>query len=108
MIKISDYIMNFLKEKGVREIFMLPGGGAMHLLDSMGSSGIDYICFQHEQGAAIAAEAYGQHTNEPGCLLVTSIPPRPASREQRMWARNFVRRTLMPSMLALWLLPPTA
>lgn len=74
MIKISDYIMNFLKEKGVREIFMLPGGGAMHLLDSMGSSGIDYICFQHEQGAAIAAEAYGQHTNEPGCLLVTSGP----------------------------------
>ncbi|MCM1160236.1 MAG: thiamine pyrophosphate-binding protein [Roseburia sp.] len=74
MIKVSDYIMDFLKEKGVREIFMLPGGGAMHLLDSMGSSGIDYICFQHEQGAAIAAEAYGQHTNEPGCLLVTSGP----------------------------------
>lgn len=74
MIKLSDYVMNFLKEKGIEEIFMLPGGGAMHLLDSMGNSGIDYICFQHEQGAAIAAEAYGQHTNKPGCLLVTSGP----------------------------------
>ena len=74
MIKVSDYVMNFLKEKKIKEIFMLPGGGAMHLLDSMGSSGIDYICFQHEQGASIAAEAYAQHTNEPGCLLVTSGP----------------------------------
>ncbi len=74
MVKVSDYVMEFLKEKGIKEIFMLPGGGAMHLLDSLGKSGIEYICFQHEQGAAIAAEAYGQHTNEPGCLLVTSGP----------------------------------
>ena len=74
MIKVSDYVMNFLKEKGIKEIFMLPGGGAMHLLDSLGKSGIDYICFQHEQGAAVAAEAYAQHTNKPGCLLVTSGP----------------------------------
>lgn len=74
MIKVSDYVMNFLKEKGIKEIFVLPGGGAMHLLDSMGKSGIDYICFQHEQGAAVAAEAYAQHTNRPGCLLVTSGP----------------------------------
>ena len=53
---------------------MLPGGGAMHLVDSLGQSGMDYVCFQHEQGAACAAEAYGQHTNTPGFLLVTSGP----------------------------------
>ena len=46
----------------------------MHLVDSLGKSGMDYICFQHEQGAACAAEAYGQHTNTPGFLLVTSGP----------------------------------
>lgn len=74
MIKVSDYIMQFLKKKNVTEMFMLPGGGAMHLVDSLGTSGIEYIAFQHEQGAAIAAESYGQHTNTPGCVLVTSGP----------------------------------
>ena len=66
--------MQFLKKKNVTEMFMLPGGGAMHLVDSLGTSGIEYIAFQHEQGAAIAAESYGQHTNTPGCVLVTSGP----------------------------------
>ena len=74
MIKLSDYVFRFLTEKGVNECFVLPGGGAMHLVDSLGKSGIDYVAFQHEQGAACAAEAYGQHTGTPGFLLVTSGP----------------------------------
>lgn len=74
MIKLSDYIFQFLESKGVRQAFMLPGGGAMHLVDSIGRSKIEYVCFLHEQGAAIAAEAYGQHTNTPGLVLVTSGP----------------------------------
>lgn len=74
MKKVSDYIISFLLERGVTQCFMLPGGGAMHLVDSLGRSGMDYTCFQHEQGAACAAEAYGQHTNTPGFLLVTSGP----------------------------------
>lgn len=74
MIKLSDYVFKFLKEKGMNQSFMLPGGGAMHLVDSLGKSGMEYVCFQHEQGAAIAAEAYGQHTNTPALLLVTSGP----------------------------------
>lgn len=74
MIKLSDYVFRFLKEKGIRHAFMLPGGGAMHLDDSLGKSNIEYTCFLHEQAAAIAAEAYGQHTNRPGLVLVTSGP----------------------------------
>ncbi|MCR5098783.1 MAG: thiamine pyrophosphate-binding protein [Lachnospiraceae bacterium] len=74
MIKLSDYVFKFLKDKGVKHVFMLPGGGAMHLCDSLGTSGIEYIPFLHEQGASIAAEAYGQHTNTPGVCLVTSGP----------------------------------
>lgn len=74
MIKLSDYVFRFLEEKGIRHAFMLPGGGAMHLDDSIGKSGIQYVCFLHEQGAAIAAEAYAQHTNTPGLVLVTSGP----------------------------------
>lgn len=74
MIKLSDYVFNFLESRGVKHVFMLPGGGAMHLDDSLGKSKLEYTCFLHEQGAAIAAEAYGQHTNNPGVVLVTSGP----------------------------------
>ena len=44
MMKLSDYVFQFLQEKGVQHAFMLPGGGAMHLDDSIGRSGIQYIC----------------------------------------------------------------
>ena len=75
MIKLSDYIMNFLVAKGVRHVFMLSGGGAMHLDDSLGRcAALEYTCFLHEQALAIAAEAYGQFTNFPGVGLVTSGP----------------------------------
>ena len=75
MIKLSDYVMSFLVDHGATEVFMLPGGGAMHLDDSLGRcEGLRYTCFLHEQALAIAAEAYGQHTNRPGVGLVTSGP----------------------------------
>ena len=66
MIKLSDYVFQFLQGKGVQYAFMLPGGGAMHLDDAIGRSGIQYICTLHEQAAAVAAEAYAQHTNRIG------------------------------------------
>ena len=74
MIKLSDYVFQFLRGKGVRYVFMLPGGGAMHLDDSLGKSGIEYVCTLHEQAAAVAAEAYAQHTNDIGVCLTTSGP----------------------------------
>ena len=74
-IKLSDYVMQFLVAKGVKQVFMLPGGGAMHLDDSLGRcAALKYTCFLHEQALAIAAEAYGQFTNFPGVGLVTSGP----------------------------------
>jgi acetolactate synthase-1/2/3 large subunit len=75
MIKLSDYLMKFLVNKGVTNVFMLPGGGAMHLDDSLGKcKELSYTCFLHEQAISIAAEAYGQFTNTPGVALVTSGP----------------------------------
>lgn len=74
MVKLSDYVFQFIESKGVKHVFMLPGGGAMHLVDSLGNSNLEYICCQHEQAASIAAEAYGQHTNNIGVCLTTSGP----------------------------------
>lgn len=75
LVKLSDYVMDFLVARGVRHVFMLPGGGAMHLDDSLGRcAALDYTVFMHEQALAIAAEAFGQYTNVPGVGLVTSGP----------------------------------
>lgn len=74
-MKLSDYVMRFIAEQGVKHMFMLPGGGAMHLVDSLGrSSEIECICNLHEQASAIAAEAYARFTNNLGVALVTTGP----------------------------------
>jgi acetolactate synthase-1/2/3 large subunit len=72
-MKLSDYVMNFLR-KQTGHIFMLPGGGAMHLDDSLGKSGIPYTVVLHEQAGAIAAHAYAMYKNSIGVMLTTSGP----------------------------------
>jgi len=74
-IKLSDYVFQLIAERGVKHVFMLPGGGAMHLNDSLGRNpNIEFICTLHEQAAAIAAEAYARVTNILGVALVTTGP----------------------------------
>lgn len=75
MIRAADYVMEFLAKKGVKECFILPGGGAMHLDDAAGrTSQFNRTVFLHEQALGIAAESYGQHRNFPALALVTSGP----------------------------------
>ena len=75
MEKISDYIFRYLHDTiGVRDVFMLPGGGCMHLVDSLGKSKLRYVCNLHEQASTIAADAAGQYTNNLGVALVTAGP----------------------------------
>ncbi|MEP6691745.1 MAG: thiamine pyrophosphate-binding protein, partial [Gemmatimonadaceae bacterium] len=74
-IKLSDYVMQFIAELGVRHIFMVTGGGAMHLNDSLGrNANLEYVCNLHEQASAMAAETYGKVTGNLGVALVTSGP----------------------------------
>lgn len=74
-MKLSDYVFQYISSLGVKHVFMLPGGGAMHLNDSLGHCpGIEYICMLHEQAAAIAAEAYARVTNNLGVAVVTTGP----------------------------------
>ena len=74
-MKISDYVASFLVEQGVRHVFLITGGAAVHLVDSIGRNpDIDYICTQHEQAAAMAAEAYSRVTQNLGVALATSGP----------------------------------
>ena len=55
--------MQFLVEQGVKDIFLLSGGGMMHLLDSAGQqNGLELIFNLNEQASAMCAEAYAQYS----------------------------------------------
>lgn len=76
LIKVSDFLISELANIGVKEIFFLPGGGSMHLNDSLfNEKRIKPILCQHEQACGISAEANGR-TNSVGfgVALVTSGP----------------------------------
>lgn len=74
-VKLSDWVFRFLAGEGVRHVFMLTGGGAMHLNDSAGTADhIEYICTAHEQAAAMAAESYAKVNGGLGVCLVTAGP----------------------------------
>jgi len=75
MIKVTDYICNYLSARGIRDIFMISGGAAMHLNDSVGRHpGLKYLCPHHEQAAAIAAEGYARASGKMSVVIVTSGP----------------------------------
>lgn len=74
-MKVSDYIWDYLyKTTNSKHVFLLSGGGMMHLLDSVGKSKFKIIPTHHEQGASIAAYSYGRTINSIGVCLVTSGP----------------------------------
>jgi acetolactate synthase-1/2/3 large subunit len=75
MAKLSDYVLRFIAELGVRHVFLVPGGGAMHLNDSLArQSEIEAVCNSHEQASAIAAETYAKVTGNVGVALLTTGP----------------------------------
>lgn len=74
-IKVSDFIAEYLTDHGIKDVFTVVGGGAMHLNDSLGhKKGLRCTYHHHEQAAAIAAESYFRINNEMALLCVTSGP----------------------------------
>lgn len=74
-IKVSDYVVKFIENIGVKHIFLISGGGNIHLIDSVGNSKkMQYICNHHEQASATAAEGYARITGNIGVCVVTTGP----------------------------------
>ena len=75
-MKVSDYIVEYLIEKGITDVFGYPGGMITHLMESFSkyhrkiSAHVTY----HEQGAAFAACGYAQAKDKPGVAYATSGP----------------------------------
>jgi acetolactate synthase-1/2/3 large subunit len=74
-VNVSDYIISSLANQGVKEIFLLPGGGSMYLVDAVARSvEVKPVPMLHEQSVGIAAEAYAQYKSSLGAVLVTTGP----------------------------------
>lgn len=74
MIRVADYIANFVAKNLVCDtVFMVTGGGMMFLSDGVACSGdLKAVCTHHEQAAAMAAVAYAKFTGNFGCAMVTT------------------------------------
>lgn len=74
-MRIADYFAQTIASCGVRHVFMVTGGGAMHLNDAIAREPrLSYVCNHHEQASAMAAEGYARVTGSLGVVCVTSGP----------------------------------
>lgn len=74
-MRVADYLMMRLVDLGARDVFFLPGGGAMYLNDALAcEKRLTPIPCHHEQACGIAAEAWGRARGTFGVCLVTTGP----------------------------------
>jgi acetolactate synthase-1/2/3 large subunit len=73
--KVLEYIIDYLVENNINTFFLVTGGAIVPTVDYIGrKKEAKYYCFQHEQSAAMAAEAFYRTTNKLGVVLSTSGP----------------------------------
>jgi acetolactate synthase-1/2/3 large subunit len=74
-MRVADLLVQELAESGIRRVFMVTGGGAMHLNDAFGREPrLGVVCCHHEQACSMAAESYARVSNRPAAVNVTSGP----------------------------------
>ncbi len=75
MIRVSDYVVKYLANIGISNVFTVSGGGSIFLCDALHKNKkIKYISCHHEQAVAFAAEGYARHSNKIGSAIVTTGP----------------------------------
>ena len=74
-MKLSDYVVAFLRRQEVQDVFLLSGGGIMHLLDSLAKEKSIHKYYNlHEQASGFAADGYAQYTGKLGVVFATTGP----------------------------------
>jgi acetolactate synthase I/II/III large subunit len=74
-LRVADYIAECLAAHGVRHVFTVTGGGAMHLNDALSRNrNLKPVCLHHEQACAMAAEAYCRLSGTLAAVNVTTGP----------------------------------
>lgn len=74
-MRVADYLVSRLLSAGLQDVFLVTGGGSMHLNDAFArNKAFKVTCFHHEQSAAMAAEGYARSSHKPCALNVTTGP----------------------------------
>jgi len=74
-MRVSDRVAELLAEFGIKHVFMVTGGGAMHLNDALGrNKSLEVINMHHEQTCSMAADGYARTNNQMACVNVTTGP----------------------------------
>ncbi len=74
-MKLADYVADFLARQDIKHVFAITGGASIHLIHSIADHpDIDFICPQHEQAGAMAADGYSRVTGNLGAAIATSGP----------------------------------
>lgn len=74
-VRVADYIVDFLVEKKIKDIFVLTGYGAMYMNDAIAANPkIQYYCVRNEAASPMMAEAYARFKGTPGAVLLTAGP----------------------------------
>ena len=72
-MRVVDYIAGFVHGIGVRDVFMVSGGGMMFLSDGLAvHPGLKVVCNHHEQASAMAAVSYAKYNGHFGVCYVTT------------------------------------
>lgn len=75
MIRVADYIADFIYKQGVRDVFMLSGGGSIYLDDGVAChKHLNEVCVRNEATAPMMAEAYAKINQNLGVVYVTTGP----------------------------------
>ena len=74
-IKLATWLAQKVVDLGIRDVFCVTGGGAMHLNHALGTQkGLTCLFNHHEQACSMAADAYFRLTSRPALVNVTSGP----------------------------------
>jgi len=74
-MRLSDYVIKFLRQKKINTVFTVSGGGSIFLCDALyKATKLKYVACHHEQAVAYAAESYARAKNKPGAAIVTTGP----------------------------------
>ena len=74
-MNLSDYVLDFLEKKKIKEVFLITGGAICFLVDAFSrNKKINYVSVAHEQAAAMMADSYSRLGPNFSCTMATSGP----------------------------------
>lgn len=74
-MKLADFVINYLANKGIDKMFVVNGAADAHLIDAFTrTQKTEYVAMMHEQAAGFAAEGYAKIKGIPGVAIATSGP----------------------------------